>query len=252
MEKMKSETNPLGLEIPAVVAGLPIDWRKYEPPGGNEFVERWSEIYPRLKAQAEEELRKAEDKATARMTGLRKMAKAAEMILAARELMESARADLGDDATEMMNALATADTPHLRDLSRELLAKERADSARREADTAFNKAFMAFMELDREADMEMFAFIEAEDKYKAKILRSLIRHLNEIDNIRQTVFNSDCDAKRNAEGLDLYRYALSLMQKYDEVIPVWRAVKKLHDRTGSFTSIALKSVPMVAKAAAQA
>lgn len=180
-----------------VLNGIPVDWRGYEPPGGEGWRKYYTEqvkpIFERGRADAETEIASLS----------RRIADNRVQCFAADKIKVS--------ASQTLFTLGTPDTPADKEICaalRDIISKcnlitEKAASKREgvekdekgikvcEEDIRFFDLFREYIDADAELDKMMFAMHNVELKYRAKLLRASYKMLVLVETRREQLRHSN-------------------------------------------------------------
>lgn len=220
-----------------VLAGVVVNWAEYEPPGG----ERWRELYTegvapvleKARADAILEKKRIEDGVKA-ASKIRKLC--ADIARIAGELREEVdRGTLSRDIF-MSEALSKVEGGAAflgRAAKTEVeIRTEYGGTGDIDEDIRFFDAFQELVDADAELDRLLFALVNIDQKYRAKVFRAACRNLSVVERAREVVRHS------KSVVLDGIRPQiaplLSMIDKsYAVVSPVMRGIKKMVAKSGA-------------------
>ena len=172
-----------------VLANIPVDWRDYEPPGGNGWRKTYCED---IKPMLEESRQKAfAEKAclASSIDSWRNKVQSAKEICDAAEKALSALPD-GDvpSAVRFRRILAEGKSLHAKLLSeREEVLKAEKDIQKVEEDIKFFDDFRRYIDADAELDKMIFALYTVPVHYRAKIIRACGKGLAVVEEARDAI-----------------------------------------------------------------
>ena len=212
-----------------------VTWKDYEPPGGTVWGLKWrQELRPSIvkyleSAKADYERLMNEERGM--KTLLENVASMRKMALESQSLaIEMPARDLEISLLDIHALVAEAEY-HFKDHYKEAVAHIQKQREIVSADIRYMEAVLAYLDTDIVVDRLSYALDTVNEKFRAKLIRLIVKMLPTIESARMEIKISSAKMKEILRPM-LEKILSTLDESYDYLTPCYRNMKKTLDKTG--------------------